>query len=58
VRPSNPACYECPKGKDGLHTWRRNPDGRFAMCVKCGLELNETDTAEVFEGIVLGVQSQ
>jgi len=48
VRKNNPACYECPKDRGGIHTWKRLNDGK-AICVKCKLELNQQDTAEVFE---------
>lgn len=48
MRPSNPACYECPKGKNGLHHWRKSVDGKMAMCIRCGLELNEADTADCY----------
>lgn len=49
MRPSNPACYECPKGRNTLHTWKRNKD-LTARCVECGLTLNKIDAAEVFQG--------
>jgi hypothetical protein len=47
MRPSNPACYECPKGEGGLHTWKLNPNGT-ATCKHCSATLNKQDTAEVF----------
>jgi hypothetical protein len=47
MRPSNPACYECPKGKSRLHTWKRLPD-LTAVCVECKQVLNKNDAAECF----------
>lgn len=49
MRRDNPACYECPRGRSGLHTWQRKGGDKTAHCVECGLKLNERDTAEVFE---------
>ncbi len=48
MRSSNPACYECPKGKDKIHTWKRKLTGR-AYCVKCGLEIAKEFANEVFD---------
>jgi len=47
MRPSNPACYECPKGKNTLHTWRRNAD-MTATCIECDTTLSVEDAAECF----------
>lgn len=47
MRKDNPAVYECPKGKAGLHTWRRRPDGT-AVCVQCQKELNREDAEDCF----------
>ena len=47
MRPSNPACYECPKGDKALHTWKRNEDGT-ATCIKCKTVLNKQDAADCF----------
>lgn len=51
MRKDNPAVYECPKGKNGLHYWRRNGQTRRATCQNCKLELNQEDTAEVFNDL-------
>jgi len=48
MRKDNPAVYECPKGRAGIHTWKRNPQTRRATCQECELELNQEDAAEVF----------
>lgn len=45
----NPACYECTKGKDGLHTWQKYGEG--AKCVKCGLKINKYYANEVFTDV-------
>lgn len=47
MRKDNPACRECLKGKDNLHTWRRNAD-TTATCLKCEMVLNPVDAAECF----------
>ena len=47
MRSDNPACYTCPKGKNGLHTWRREPD-RTATCVCCNKRLTVEQTADCF----------
>lgn len=51
MRRDNPACYECPRGKNKLHHWAKsNPDlreQRGAICLQCGLELNEEDARDV-----------
>lgn len=47
----NPACYECPKGKNGLHTWSpiyANNVRDGALCVHCGLILNKEQADEVW----------
>ena len=60
MQKDNPACYECPKGKGGLHTWERCPDGTGrnpltrARCVKCNLELVAGFAFDVFEGETTG----
>lgn len=48
MQPSNPACYECPKGKNGLHTWYLMNNGIIARCSECKLTLNEQHTLEVY----------
>lgn len=47
MRKNNPACYECKKDRNGIHTWKRLPTRR-AICVRCELEINQEDAAEVF----------
>lgn len=47
MRKNNPAVYECPIGKNKLHTWRRNADGS-AQCVHCKTILNKTDADDVW----------
>jgi len=47
MRKDNPACYECPKGKQGLHTWRENLD-KTATCKHCKLTINKRDAADCF----------
>lgn len=51
MRKDNPACYECPQGRNGIHTWRRNPQTRRATCDDCGLELNNEDSADCFNDL-------
>lgn len=48
MRKDNPACYECPRGKNALHVWHRSKGSKIAICVMCGLELNEADTKDCF----------
>lgn len=50
MKPDNPAVYECPKDKRGIHSWRRYEETGRAMCVKCKLVLTPEHTAEVFRG--------
>lgn len=45
---NNPAVYECPKGKSGLHTWERNPD-MSATCKSCKLYLTVLQAADCYE---------
>lgn len=47
MRPTNPAVYECPRGKNGLHTWRRREDGT-AVCRDCATVLNKADANDCF----------
>lgn len=47
MRPDNPACYECPKGTQELHTWKRLPDGT-AICVKCDVQLTVEQAVDCF----------
>lgn len=48
MRKDNPACYECPTGRDGLHWWRRDKITMQATCAHCKLTLTKQDTAEVY----------
>lgn len=45
---NNPAIYECEKGRDGFHVWKRNPD-RTATCVKCKLVLTVEQANDCFD---------
>lgn len=47
MNKNNPACYECPKGKAGVHTWKRNEDGT-AACMKCGKLLTKEQADDVW----------
>lgn len=47
MQPNNPACYECPKVKSGIHTWTRRDD-MTAWCIKCDTELTVEQTADVW----------
>jgi hypothetical protein len=48
VRPGSPACYECPGGSGGLHSWRRRDPSGPARCENCGLELSPEDTLDLY----------
>lgn len=45
----NPAMYEC-KGdpKQGLHYWRRMPDGQRAQCLNCKVVLTKEQADDVW----------
>lgn len=45
----NSACYECPKGKNKLHSWYLMNDGLRAKCGNCGLVLDKDQTLDVYE---------
>lgn len=47
MHKDNPACYECPKGKNKLHAWFLMNDGLRAKCKHCKLILNEADTVDM-----------
>jgi hypothetical protein len=47
MKPSNPACYECPKGSGGLHAWQRNPD-MTATCLNCDTVLSVEHATDAF----------
>jgi len=54
VDKDNPACYECPKGKNKLHTWQihRTPDGKTVLganCINCDLYLNVNQTLDMMD---------
>lgn len=46
MRPSNPACYECPKGDGGMHSWKIIDAG--AICTNCRVKLNTEQAADCF----------
>lgn len=48
MRPDNPACLECSKGRGELHSWKITDEG--ATCTNCGLKLNQADAADLFFG--------
>lgn len=45
---SNPACYECPKTKSGIHHWQLRDD-RTSYCIKCNNELTKAQTYDVWK---------
>lgn len=47
MHKNNPAIYECPKGKQTLHTWKRRSDGT-AICKHCQLVLSKEDADDAF----------
>ena len=47
MQKDNPACYECPDHKSGVHHWQKRDDGT-SYCLKCNLELTKEKTAEVW----------
>jgi hypothetical protein len=49
MKKDNPACYECPKSKDKLHTWILRLISKTSYCKKCGLELTKEQTADIWE---------
>lgn len=53
MNKDNPACYECPKGKNKLHHWQihRTPDKIIlgANCINCDLFLNKEQTLDMME---------
>lgn len=55
MNKDNPACYECPKGKNKLHAW----EGRYqlniltsAICRHCDLKLTKEQAEDVWERII------
>jgi hypothetical protein len=53
----NPAVWECPKGYQKLHTWKRRKDGT-AYCRKCDVQLTVAQTREVFTGECTGFHTE
>lgn len=53
MRPNNPACYECPDHKSGVHHWIRRDD-KTAYCLKCNLELTKEQADEVYHNYDIG----
>ncbi len=47
MQKNDSTVYECFKGKNKLHTWKRYQVGT-SRCLECGLYLNKEQTAEVF----------
>lgn len=47
MNKDNPACYECPKTKSGVHHWIRRDDGT-AWCLKCDEELTKPQADDVW----------
>lgn len=43
--PVDKWAYECPRGKDGLHTWRRTGEREEIACVHCKLTLSKSEAA-------------
>lgn len=53
MQKNNPACYECPKGKNGLHTWSKILDHKKigmigAVCKHCKLVLIKEQAEDVW----------
>lgn len=51
MKLDNPACYECPKGKNKLHTWSpiiQDGERDGAICLNCSLILTESQAAKVW----------
>lgn len=53
MNKNNPACYECPKGKNALHTWSPIIDSRTngmdgAICLHCSVTLTKEQAEEVW----------
>jgi len=48
----NPACYECPKSQNKLHTWQRHKTttGELlgANCINCDLFLTKEQADDVW----------
>lgn len=53
MRHDNPACYECPKGKNKLHTWSsiiENEINRVgAICLHCNIILTKSQADDVWK---------
>lgn len=51
MQKNNPACYECPKGKNGLYTWGGSYDNSIlvgAICRYCRLKLTKEQAEDVW----------
>lgn len=49
MRKDNPAVYECPKSRGGIHFWRRLTDGTGrAKCAHCRQMLSKRDADDCF----------
>ena len=53
MQKDNPACYECPKGKNGLHTWSKILDHEkiemsSAFCMDCRKILTKVQAEDVW----------
>ena len=46
MRPNNPACYECPKGRSGVHIWKLVDAG--AICTLCKTKLDAEQARDCF----------
>lgn len=46
MRKDNPACYECPKHKYGMHDWSIRQDGT-SICLQCKKELSVEDAKDM-----------
>ena len=54
MEKSNPACYECPNTRSGIHTWICRDDGT-AYCLKCNKELTKPQADHYYEPGAYGV---
>jgi len=47
MEKDNPACYECPNTRSGIHTWICRDDGT-AYCLKCNKELTKPQADDIW----------
>lgn len=47
MQKNNPACYECPKGKNKLHIWEGSVNG-ITECIHCKIKLTKEQAEDVF----------